>query len=276
MKRFTEREKALIEELWYSYVLVEDIAKQIPDHNADTIRQYIFHAGLRRDVRITKLVSKYGMECLLLGDSAEEIRKNMNSIAMEERQALADEFRARTEAALAQMSLDLQNGMPKKLAFAKARNEGCTLQQVGDVVGLTRERVRQLTKKLEIDVPKPPLGVRAPYKSEITPRSRDCKACGNPFMISTRGNHVYCPTCKPIKAKERRQRAAQTYYIKHPNMKAAAKAWRENNPEKVKEYNRKNKLAAKKRGLVERLKQLEPEDREEIVQWLKGAGPSPC
>lgn len=149
--------------------------------------------------------------------------------------------------------------------IADMRRHGHTLQQIGDRVGITRERVRQILEKhygkiaatflnesaLEklIGCQKGRIkslrerGILNPqhrswfylydrYEAEkaMLALQRNCKHCGEPLLLKHNG--IYCPGCQ----KEYRR---YTYPFLTDEMKRRANlraiAWMKNHPEKAKE-----------------------------------------
>jgi DNA-directed RNA polymerase sigma subunit (sigma70/sigma32) len=49
-----------------------------------------------------------------------------------------------TDAAISKMRYEIARGVERNQAIAKARKTGATLKAIGDAIGLTRQRVRQI------------------------------------------------------------------------------------------------------------------------------------
>jgi DNA-directed RNA polymerase sigma subunit (sigma70/sigma32) len=65
-----------------------------------------------------------------------------------ERAARSKERRRAADAVLSKMRQEIARGMDRNDAIVRARDGGVTLQAIGEVVGLTTERVRQIVKRL--------------------------------------------------------------------------------------------------------------------------------
>jgi hypothetical protein len=57
------------------------------------------------------------------------------------------ERQRKTDAVLAKFRQDLARGVARNVAMIQARKAGATLQAIGDVLGLTKERVRQIVDR---------------------------------------------------------------------------------------------------------------------------------
>jgi DNA-directed RNA polymerase sigma subunit (sigma70/sigma32) len=51
---------------------------------------------------------------------------------------------AREDAIIAEMAAAIAAGAPRNGAIIQARNKGLTLERIGDHIGVTRERIRQI------------------------------------------------------------------------------------------------------------------------------------
>ena len=58
------------------------------------------------------------------------------------------ECQRRTDAALAKFRQDLVRGVARDVAIIQARKAGATLQAIGNVLGLSKERVRQIIDRV--------------------------------------------------------------------------------------------------------------------------------
>ena len=78
------------------------------------------------------------------------VNRRFPSFLRREREARArsaarqKERRRKTDAVLAKFRQDLARGVARYVATIQARKAGATLQAIGDVLGVTKERVRQL------------------------------------------------------------------------------------------------------------------------------------
>lgn len=160
--------------------------------------------------------------------------------------------------------------------IAALRMSGFTLQNIGDRVGITRERVRQILVRYHPESLHRPedlltksdlqaeLGIGWPkleklfgelyiypvagkfYPREVVARIKTlhkCKMCGKPIP---RGNNVYCSTeCRLEGAKYKNRPQAQRE--KH---KALMRRWNKAHPERIKAIQKKavDKYQAKKRA----------------------------
>jgi len=148
--RWSDEEKELLRQCYLNNIPVDEIVTQLKEtfgtnRSWGTVRQQIFQMGLSRDARKTRLVHKYGSEILSSGATAEEIISVLNRNARQVKEAKKAEIAETKQNILNQVLLAVANGMPRDFAMQMALIGGCTLQDIGTVFGLTRERVRQIT-----------------------------------------------------------------------------------------------------------------------------------
>jgi hypothetical protein len=62
----------------------------------------------------------------------------------EEARAKTAEYQREMEAVLSKIRQEIARGVTRKQAIAHARKAGATLQAIGEVLGVTRQRVRQI------------------------------------------------------------------------------------------------------------------------------------
>lgn len=178
--RFTDDDDAFIKAGMAAFTPLEDIAVKL-GRSHGVIRQRVMFLGLHRDGRKTRLAKKYGLDALSISSDPIDIVQHFEAI---ERQKKADDVAKREReitAVLDAMNADLANGGDRRIAYQLALTLGATLQQIGDRVGVTRERVRQVAN----DVKRGPQAyIRRPL------RQIECRQCGTTFM--GHGNRAYC------------------------------------------------------------------------------------
>lgn len=212
LKFFSEEEKAFIAKEYAAYTPVEVIAQALGRSCGD-IRQRILRDRLLRDRSIFCLVKAYGKGVLRHGKTAEEIRNNLQR-ELEANNKEAREIRKKEMTAkLAFIEDSILNGeMTRAAAFQWGRQNGVTLQEIGDHFKITRERVRQISDNIKPGLNKfgKPIAARALYPFTCT----ECGRKGFTRSLKRR----YCAECLPkVKSK-------------------MAAEWGRNHPEKVAQY----------------------------------------
>lgn len=152
LRHLAEPELSLLRELWAKHVPVEGIAAEINTRlgikrSIGSIRQTVYKHRMHRDARKTILAKKFGYSALTLGNTVEEIKAVIEH-EEQQRKALADNAHAtKVEEILDQVEAHLQNGENRKTLFQAALMAGCTLQEIGTRLGISRERVRQIAHR---------------------------------------------------------------------------------------------------------------------------------
>lgn len=93
--------------------------------------------------------------------------------------------------------------------IANWRREGYSLQEIGDKVGVTRERIRQILNR---------------YSANL----KSCLVCGKQISVTRR----YCPECRVIPKKNRYRSWTEEEKKQH---KERCRKWRVSHPEKCKD-----------------------------------------
>lgn len=215
LKRFTSEQVEWLKQAYLSHMQLDEMANHL-GHSIGTIRQKILSLGLKRDMRKTWLAKRYGADVLSINEDPAVIRHVMQDISRKEQDAIKSERQNKIDTALDAMLTDLSEGGDRKAALRAARLSGATLDQIGKQLGLTRERVRQITHDIK------PNGMRR--KQALEPgraRTVICVRCTQPFTVESRGAFKYCSVCYPVRQGEYRAESI-----------AKAKVWREANPGK--------------------------------------------
>lgn len=189
MRRFSDEDDAIIKADYAAFVPVEEIALKL-GRSIGTLMQRVLHLGLRRDGRKTRLAARFGAEVLAVSDDPAEIRHHLIAVAKAKNDERAAIQEAKIVAAIADMQAVLDGGVERSVAFKAAMLQGATLQAIGDQVGLTRERVRQIVHSRYI--PK-------------QPRTVVCARCETTFQAIGRGPRRFCEPCQEIAAEQARQ-----------------------------------------------------------------------
>lgn len=201
LRRFSEEEDAIIRGDYLAHVDVGITALKI-NRTFGAVRQRILALGLTRDARKTRLAAKFGAEALQLSDDPAEIARIMQRREAGARAQREAEHQARVGKTLDIMDAALAAGEDRKAAFQAAMLAGCTLQQIGDRVGVTRERVRQVSEGLK------------PTRKPAPPRRLNCQSCGSHF--DGHGSRKYCDAPECIEARqETRRQYAREYQERH-------------------------------------------------------------
>lgn len=190
---------------------------------------------------------KYGLEALSIADDPADIMAHFFEQKKAERECIKAADRAKTDAALVVMQEAIASGTDRKLAFQAAMICGATLQQIGDIVGLTRERVRQITDDVK----------RTFQYRPRPPRKIECRQCGTSFSTSGQGRKLYCddPACM----EDRAEKSATATVNYHRRLRATASG---------KEYRR--RWSAKSRA-KEKLLSMSREDLADVLSDLAAA-----
>jgi GcrA cell cycle regulator/Sigma-70, region 4 len=154
---FTDEEIQYLVKAWRDHVHIEEMADTI-GRSFGVVRQKILQMqriGMLRDINRdpakTRLLRVYGEKALTAGKTPSEA---LHNIAEAKRRAMSEAILvARTAAtkhhkiAIGKMFLEIEAGKDRNQAIFDARAEGATLKEIGDALGMTRERVRQICFK---------------------------------------------------------------------------------------------------------------------------------
>lgn len=142
VKRWTQEEDDLLTREFLAYRPRNEIATMLR-RSGGVVQQRIRFLGLRRDTRRALLARRFDAVATDPRPT-EEIYAAIEAKDKADQEARSIEERAAVDAALAELANLLQMGASRRPAFQQAMKKGATLQEIGDVVGLTRERVRQI------------------------------------------------------------------------------------------------------------------------------------
>lgn len=218
-RRFSIDEDAIIRNEWVAHTPVQDIATRL-DRSYGNVSQRIVKLGLKRDGRKTRLAKRWGIEALSISDDPHAIMAHFSEIERKAKETKQAEIDAAVMSALDAMDVSLGEGLDRRVAFQIAMALGATLQQVGDRVGITRERVRQIVDNVK------------PWAGYIprAPRAIECKHCHTVFTVSGKGARMYCdtPSCRADRQESREAaiRAYQTEYRNRTIAKSGRKKWK--------------------------------------------------
>jgi hypothetical protein len=220
---YSPEEDAIIRADYAAHVPMEVTAAKLR-RSFGSLCQHIMRLRLFRDNRKTRLANRYGVEALSLSDDPNEIRRQLK-----ERDRLRELERRAAEAFKVKSALDdmveaIASGADRVTSFRAALLQGATLQQVGDCVGLTRERVRQLADPNY-------RRAKTPYEPK-PPRDITCIKCGNNFKGNW--NRKYCDPCREIRKEE--TRAYLAAYVKNWKAEHQERARRSNNASMGRSY----------------------------------------
>lgn len=188
--KYTAAEHETIKADFAAFVPIEVTARNL-NRTYGSIRQQIHFLGLHRDGRKTRLAKRFGGDVLNLSNDPAEIRRQLAEREQQEQVRLQSEIEKKVANALIEMQTALDAGEDRKVAFQVAMLQGATLQQVGDVVGITRERVRQVVH-----------GVF--HYRKKGPRQITCVRCSEVFEATGPGPLKNCPKCRVVCAEEKR------------------------------------------------------------------------
>lgn len=149
--RYSAEDDAYIAEEWRRGMPVEVIAENL-GRSCGSIRQRMFsnHKDLRgiRTTQGTIIVKKYGIDVLRLGKTPDEAakfaREAVLSSKAKARVAAIEAKEARRRSIIDKMNEQIAAGIPRNDAIFEARASGLELERIATVVGITRERVRQI------------------------------------------------------------------------------------------------------------------------------------
>lgn len=231
-QRYSDDDDRIIREEYRKFTEVVDIAKKIK-RTVGSVRQRIVTLGLARDGRKTRLAARFGVDILKLSNDPSQILANIRAEEEAKRAELKAQRAAQVARALDIMATAIAEGGDRRAAFQAAMLAGATLQDVGDRVGLTRERIRQITgdgRKGPVDKPCAKCGVtftaNPRHVKYCSPECREsvythytlkpptteqtCINCGNQFQ-ATHGGQRYCGAeCRNAGRQNKLQQLQQT------------------------------------------------------------------
>ena len=147
LKRFSDEEKECVRQMYVANEAWSEIRMALRNkfgklRSVGTLRGLIHKHKWARDRRKQQLINRYGPAPTL--DELLARREAVRSEGTRNLEAERDERRRSSEEALRVLAEQLRAGVPRHLAFRSAMDGGATLQQIADLVFLTRERVRQI------------------------------------------------------------------------------------------------------------------------------------
>lgn len=148
-RRWSLDEDARLKEMYLGFKDFVDIAKAL-ERDVGTCRHRATELNLTRDRRRQHLVNRFGEEFATDPRSVDEILAGMEREKEAAALARSQEKQAQIAQVLSNMVNEIAFGGDRRLAFQKAMVAGATLQEVGNMMGLTRERVRQIVHKVKI------------------------------------------------------------------------------------------------------------------------------
>lgn len=219
--RRTEAEKAYIREQFMAFVPREEILRGLNKKfglhlSLGSLNQYIHHKGLKRDARKAMLAKRFGADVLKRGDDPVALRAELQAEALAEKEARKAAHKDEIKQVLQRMLVDLSSGVvPRWEAMQQAMLHGATLQDIGDAVGVTRERVRQIVNKVKPNK----------YYKPKPPRDMICQGCGSDYQVTGRGRsrQLFCNQCRKLPASARpvnRERLITNLLMKMPGKEA--------------------------------------------------------
>lgn len=143
---WTPDEDAKLRNLAAAHVPVEEIATML-SRTISSVRKRQFDLDIPRDNRKTRLAKRYGVEVLANGKDPVVILAEIREAEEHQRKIAAAEQQVKINAMLDEMERGLSAGCDRAFMFTAALVGGATLQAIGDRVGLTRERVRQVIEE---------------------------------------------------------------------------------------------------------------------------------
>lgn len=111
------------------------------------VRRRLFDLGVKRDARKTRLAVRYGVDVIANGKEPAQILAELREAEELQRETANAERQAKIDRLLNEMERGLTAGCDRAFMFTAALVGGATLQAIGDRVGITRERVRQVIEK---------------------------------------------------------------------------------------------------------------------------------
>lgn len=160
IRYFSEDELAYICDAWTKNVPVEDMADHL-NRSFGVIRQTILRLRQKgeiagRDPAKTRLLRLYGEKALAAGSTPAEALRKMNEA---KQVALAAAMNASREAkrkhhtrALEKLQADIESGADRDAAIFACRAEGVSLEDIGQSINVTRERIRQICNRYASDI----------------------------------------------------------------------------------------------------------------------------
>jgi len=148
LRRFTPDECALIKKDFAACVPVSETANKL-GRSEGTVNQKALQLGLRRPPRLSTRLAPAHLKALAGKIPADEWRAKYSSWQREQLlQAQAAQGWAAQETAVKCAEIDAREHLTRDEKIAAKRAAGVTLQAIGDQHGITRERVRQITKAI--------------------------------------------------------------------------------------------------------------------------------
>jgi len=143
VKHFTDDDKANIRTWWNDFVDTHEIASRLGRSN-EVIRQFVHHNGLRRNGELMRAVNKYGRWVLAIDGGWPAIKKHLEVSREEARRVSLSAQLSWERAVLSNMEAKIARGEGRNAAIIEARRAGITLELIGQRIGVTRERIRQI------------------------------------------------------------------------------------------------------------------------------------
>lgn len=155
-RRFTSEEDQILRAEWIAYTPIEEIAAKL-QRSSGVIRQRIYyHHGDLRGVRsqpVSLAVRRFGRDVLKASSdpvkAAQITREAVLNAKAAARMAAINARNERRQRLLTEMLAAVPNGRDD--AIFAARAAGLELQAIGDALGITRERVRQIYHRVAFE-----------------------------------------------------------------------------------------------------------------------------
>lgn len=147
IRKFTPEEDALLKQQYLAYKDFNEISG-LMNRDVGTLRQRVVTLGYIRDRRRTCLIRRFTEIQPNDPRPVDEILSTLEKKQEEEKLVRDEAEQARIAKVLSQMVNAIATGADRRAEFQKAMTEGATLQEVGNMVGLTRERVRQIIHRV--------------------------------------------------------------------------------------------------------------------------------
>ena len=154
---FTPKEVEYLMEEWQKHTPAEVIADKL-GRSFGVIRQKVLQLSrvgllnVKRDPAKTRLLRQYGEHALSAGKTPKEA---LHNIAEAKKRAFAEAVQTarinakkRRSIAVEKMLSDIEAGVERNEAIFTARSEGALLEEIGEALDITRERVRQICFKM--------------------------------------------------------------------------------------------------------------------------------
>ena len=141
--RWSAEDDQKLTALCLAHVPTNHIAKQM-QRTISAVHKRAFDLGIKRDNRKTRLATRYGVEILASGKDPVVILAELRELETQRQQAERAAHQAKVDALLSEMQRGIEAGLDRGFMFTAALVSGATLQAIGDRVGVTRERVRQV------------------------------------------------------------------------------------------------------------------------------------